>query len=139
MAGTHAGVDHLDVFRVQGSVLFTNFREFHLHFWLLLCLFQIVFPVFFQAAVRVSFHPQTAKAIFHHVADDPVRGEQLGHCRDFLFGDLAVLGKGSSFRLSIVILVQPTDNLYLAPFFNIEVILINIVNKLVDNTFLVNS
>ena len=25
MAGTHAGVDELDVFRVQGGVLFTNF------------------------------------------------------------------------------------------------------------------
>ena len=36
---------HLDVYKRQ-----------------LLCFFQIVFPVFFQVAFRVSFHPQTAQA-----------------------------------------------------------------------------
>ena len=139
MAGTHAGVDELDVFRVQSCVLFTNFREFCLHLWLLLCLFQIVFPVFFQVAVRVSFHPQTAKAVFHHVTNDPVRGEQLGYGRDFLFGNLSVLGKGSGLRLSVVILVQPADDFHLTTALDVEVILRNIVNQMIDHAILVNN
>ena len=139
MTGTHAGVDKLDVFRIQCGVLFTNFCQHRLHFRLLLCLFQIVFPVFFQAAVRVSFHPQTAKAVFHHVTNDPVWGKQLGHGRDFLFGDLAVLCKGSSLRLGIVILVQPADDLHLTTALDIEVILRNVVDQVIDHTILVNN
>ena len=139
MTGTHAGVDELDIFWIQGSVLFANFCQFYLHLRLLLCFFQIVFPVFFQAAFRVSFHPQTAKAVLHHVADDPVRGEQLGYGRDFLFGDLTVLGKCSGLRLGIVILVQPADNLHLTTALDVEVILRDIVNQVIDYTILVNN
>ena len=139
MTGTHTGVDELYILRVQGSVLFTNFREFCLHLRLLLCFFQIVFPVFFQAAFRVSFHPQTAKAVLHHVANDPVRGEQLGYGRDFLFGDLTVLCKGSRFRFSVVILIQPADDLYLTTALDVEVILRDIVNQVIDYTILVNN
>ena len=139
MSGSHAGVNELDVFRVQGGILFTNFRKFHLHFRLLLCLFQIVFPVFFQVAVRVTFHPQTTQAVLHHVTDDPVRGEQLGYGRDFLFGNLAVLGKCSGFRLGIVILVQPADNLHLTTALDVEVILLNIVNQVIDHAIPVND
>ena len=139
MTGTHAGVDELDILRVQGGVLFTNFCQLHLHFRFLLCLFQIVFPVFFQAAVRVSFHPQTTKAVLHHVADDPVRGEQLRHGRDFLFGDLTVLCKCSSLRLGIVILVQPSDDLHLTTALDVEVILRDIVDQMIDHAILVNN
>ena len=139
MAGTHTGVDELDIFRIQCSVLFANFCQFYLHLWLLLCLFQIVFPVFFQVAVRVSFHPQTAQAVLHHVTNDPVRGEQLSHSRDFLFGDLTVLGKCSGLRLGIVILVQPADNLHLTTALDVEVILRDIVNQVIDYTILVNN
>ena len=139
MTGTHAGVDELYILRVHGSVLFTNFREFCLHLRLLLYFFQIVFPVFFQAAVRVSFHPQTAKAVLHHVTDDPVRGEQLGHGRDFLFGDFTVLGKGSGLRLSVVILVQPADDLHLTTSLDVKVILWDIVEQMIDHAILVNN
>ena len=139
MTGTHAGVDELYILRVQGSVFFTNSRQFCLHLRLLLCLFQIVFPVFFQAAVRVSFHPQTAKAVFHHVTNDPVRGKQLGHGRDFLFGNLTVLGKGSGLRLSVVILVQPADDLHLTTALDVEVILRNVMDQVIDHTILVNN
>jgi len=139
MTGTHAGVDELDVFWIQGSVLFANFCQFYLHLRLLLCFFQIVFPVFFQAAVRVSFHPQTAKAIFHHVTDDPVWGEQLGHGRNFLFGDLPVLCKGSGLRLGIVILVQPADDLHLTTSLDVKVILWDIVEQMIDHAILVNN
>ena len=31
LAGTHAGVDELDIFRIQGSVLFANFRQLRLY------------------------------------------------------------------------------------------------------------
>ena len=139
MTGTHAGVDELDVFWIQGSVLFANFCQFYLHLRLLLCFFQIVFPVFFQVAFRVSFHPQTAQAVLHHVADDPVRGKQLGYGRDFLFGDLTVLGKCSGLRLGIIILVQPADNLHLTTALDVEVILRNIVNQMIDHAILVNN
>ena len=139
MTGTHTGVDELDVFWIQGSVLFVNFREFCLHLRLLLCFFQIVFPVFFQVAFRVSFHPQTAKTILHHVTNDPVWGKQLGHGRDFLFGDLAVLCKGSSFRFSVVILVQPADDLHLTTALDVEVILRNVMDQVIDHTILVNN
>ena len=139
MAGTHAGVDELDIFRIQGSVLFANFRQLRLYLRLLLCFFQIVFPVFFQAAVRVSFHPQTAKAVFHHVTDDPIWGKQLGYSRDFLFGDLTVLCKCSGLRLGIVILVQPADDLHLTTALDVEVILRDIVNQMIDHAILVNN
>ena len=141
MTGTHAGVDELDILRVQGSVLFTNFRKFCLYLRLLLCFFQIVFPVFFQTAIRVSFHPQTAKAIFHHVTDDPVRGEQLGGCRNALLGDLHVLfqqSKGCILRFCVVILVQPADDLHLTALFDVKIILVDVVDEVIDHAFLIH-
>ena len=87
----------------------------------------------------MSFHPQTAKTILHHVTNDPVWGKQLGHGRDFLFGDFTVLGKGSGLRLSVVILVQPTDDFHLTTALDVEVILRNIVNQMIDHTILVNN
>ena len=87
----------------------------------------------------MSFHPQTAKAVLHHVTDDPVWGEQLGYGRDFLFGDLAAFGKGSGLRLGVVILVQPTDDLHLTAALDVEVILRDIVNQVIDYTILVNN
>ena len=139
MAGAHAGVNELNVFRVQGSILSANFREFRPHLFLLFRLFQIVFPVLFQSTVRVSFHPQTAETVLHHVADNPVRGEQLGHGRDFLFGNLAVLGKNSGLRLGIVILVQPADNFHLTTLLDVEVSLRDIVNQVIDHAVPVND
>ena len=90
----------------------------------------------------MSFHPQTAKAIFHHVTDDPVRGKQLGSCRDTLLGNLHVLfqqGKGFILRFRVVILVQPTDDLHLTTALDVKVILRDIVNQVIDYTILVGN
>ena len=138
MPGTHAGIDKCQVFRAQGGVLFTNFCQLCLHLRLLRGFVQIILPVFPQVAVRVTLHPQAAKAVFHHVADDPVRGEQLGHRRDLLLGDLAVFGKGGSLGLGVVILVQPADDLYLTALLNVEVAFRDIVGQLVHHALLIH-
>ena len=138
MAGAHAGVDEGQVLRVQSGVLFTNFCKLCLHLRLLRGLVQIIFPVFPQIAVRVTLYPQAAEAVFHHVADDPVRGEQLGHRRDLLLGDLTVLGKCSGLRLGIVILVQPADDLHLTALLHVEVVFRDVVGQLVHHALLIH-
>ena len=138
MAGAHAGVDEGQVLRIQGGVLFTNFCKLCLHLRLLRGFVQIILPVFPQVAVRVTLYPQAAKAVFHHVADDPVRGEQLGHGGNFLFGDLAVFGKGGGFRLGVVILVQPADDLHLTALLDVEILFRDVVSQLVHHALLIH-
>ena len=138
VTGTHAGVDKGQFFRAQGGVLFTNFRQLCLHLRLLRGFVQIIFPVFPQVAVRVTLYPQAAKAVFHHVADDPVRGEQLGYGRDLLLGDLAVFGKGSSLGFGVVVLIQPADDLHLTALLDVEVLFRDIVGQLVHHALLIH-
>ena len=138
MPGTHAGVDEGEVFRVQGGVLLADRRLLCLHLRLLRGFVQIILPVLPQVAVRVTLYPQAAKAVFHHVADDPVRGEQLGHRRDLLFGDLAVLFKSSFLRLGVVVLVQPADDLHLTALLDVEVLFRDIVGQLVHHALLIH-
>lgn len=60
--------------------------------------------------------PQTAKAVLHHIAHDPVRGEQLGRRRDVLLADLDVLfqvGKHLVLGFGVVVLVHPAHDLHL--------------------------
>ena len=138
MPGTHAGVDEGQVLRVQGGVLFTNFCKLCLHLRLLRGFVQIILPVFPQVAVRVTLQPQASKAVFHHVADDPIRGEQLGHRRDLLFGDLSALFKSSLFRFSVVILIQPANDLHLTALLDVEVLFRDIVGQLVHHALLIH-
>ena len=138
MPGTHTGVNEGQVFRAQGGVLLADRRQLCLHLRLLRGFVQIVLPVFPQVAVRVTLHPQAAKAVFHHVADDPVRSEQLGHRRDFLLGDLAVLFKSSFLRLGVVVLVQPADDLHLTALLDVEVLFRDIVGQLVHHALLIH-
>ena len=138
MPGTHAGVDEGQVLRVQSGVLLADVCQLCLHLRLLRGFVQIILPVFPQIAVRVTLYPQAAKAVFHHVADDPVRGEQLGHRRDLLFGDLAVFGKGSGFGLGVVVLIQPADDLHLTALLDVEVLFRDIVGQLVHHALLIH-
>ena len=138
MAGTHAGVDKGQVFRVQGGVLLADRRQLCLHLRLLRGFVQIILPVFPQVAVRVTLYPQAAKAVFHHVADDPIRGKELGHRRDLLLGDLAVFGKGSSLGFGVVVLIQPADDLYLTALLNVEVAFRDVVGQLVHHALLIH-
>ena len=138
MPGAHAGVDEGEVFRVQGGVLLADRRQLCLHLRLLRGFVQIVLPVFPQVAVRVTLHPQAAKAVFHHVADDPVRSKQLGHRRDLLLGDLAVFGKCRGLGLGVVVLVQPADDLHLTALLDVEVLFRGIVGQLVHHALLIH-
>ena len=88
-----------------------------------------------------------AKAVFHHIADDPVRREELGDGGDFLFGDLSVLGKGGVLRLGVVILVQPADDLHLTSRIfpsssrvrDVKVLLRDVVGQMVHDTFPIHN
>ncbi len=77
MPGTHAGVDALDVLRLQGGVFPADGVKLRPHISFLLRLVQIIFPLGFQGIVGMPLQPQTAQAILYHIADDPVRGENL--------------------------------------------------------------
>jgi hypothetical protein len=55
-------------------------------------------------------HPQAAQGVFHKIADNPVRSEKLGCCRDIFLADLDILlqvGKDFFLLWSNVVLVDP--------------------------------
>lgn len=67
------------------------------HLWFLLGFVQIVFPTVMQLGVGVTFQPKSSEGVFHHIADDPVRGEKLRRSRNAFLRDLDILlelGKG---------------------------------------------
>ena len=114
MTAAHAGVDDLDLFRLDGLVFLPELGKLRFHLWLLLGFVQIVFPAVVQLGIRVTFQPKSAERVFHHVADDPVRREKLRGGRNALLRDLDVLlelGKSIVFQLGVVILIQPADDL----------------------------
>ena len=116
MAAAHAGVNDLDFLRLHGSVALANLVELLLHLFFLLGLVQIILPSGLQGIIRMPLQPQTAQAVLHHIADNPVRGKELGGGRDFFLGDLDVLlqvSKDLILRLRVVVLVEPANNLHL--------------------------
>ena len=170
MAAAHAGIDDLDVPDILIFVLLLDFIELLAHFPRLGGFRQIILPAhlpgdflfignalclnlipahFVEAAtvsINALFFPlvdeNTAKAVFDHIADDPVRRKKLGDGGDFLFGDLSVLGKGSVLRLGVVILVQPADDLHLTSRISVlievgdvKVLLRDVVGQMVHDTF----
>ena len=67
-----------------------------------------------KLGIGVTFQPKSSEGVFHHIANDPVRGEKLRCGGDALFRDLDVLlelGEGIIFQLGVVILIQPADDL----------------------------
>ena len=173
MAAAHAGVDDLDVPDILVFALLLDFVELLARLPRLSGFRQIILPAhlpgnflfigdtlcfdlipahFIKAAtvsVNALFFPlvdeDTAKAVFHHIADNPVRREELRDSRDFLLGDLAVLGKGSVLRLGVVILVQPSDDLHLARRLSVlvgvgdvKVLLWNVVGQMIHYTILIH-
>ena len=170
MAAAHAGIDDLDVPDILIFVLLLDFIELLAHFPRLGGFRQIILPAhlpgdflfignalclnlipahFVEAAtvsINALFFPlvdeDAAKAVFDHIADDPVRRKKLGDGGDFLFGDLSVLGKGSVLRLGVVILVQPADDLHLTSRISVlievgdvKVLLRDVVGQMVHDTF----
>ena len=115
VAAAGAGVDALDLVRGEGGVLLADGGQLGFHRRLLGGFLQIILPAGFQSVIGVALHPQPAQAVFHHIADNPVGGEQLGGCRDILFGDLDVLfqrRKDLVFFLAVIVLIQPADDLH---------------------------
>ena len=174
MAAAHAGVNDLDVSDILVFALLLDFVELLAHFLGLRSFRQIILPAhllgdfffignalclnlipahFLQAttvSINALFFPlvdkDAAKAVFHHIADDPVRREELGDGRDFLFGNLSIFGKGGVFRLGVVILVQPADDLHLTlnlPVLirvrDVKVLLRDVVGQMVHDTFLIHN
>ena len=166
MAAAHAGVDDFDVPHILILALLLDLIELLTNF-LCLCGFRQVIPpahllsnkLFVGNPFRLNLIPShfvritpvgkdtlvfplvdkdTAKAVLHHVADNPVRGKQLGHGGDLVLGDLAVLGKGGVLRFGVVILVQPADDLHLTAFFDVEIILVDVMNEAIDHAFLIH-
>ena len=144
MTAAHAGVDGLDVFDIQRGVLVLNLVKLLAYFLRLFRFGQIILPAhfvgnqlfrcnafgfrfvpshFIQAAtVRIDalvfalVYIDSAKAVFNHVADNPVRSEELCCGRDALLGDLHIFleqRKGVILEFGIVILIQPADDLHL--------------------------
>ena len=62
----------------------------------------------------MSLQPQATKAVLYHVANNPVRCEKLGRCRDVFFCDFHILFqccKNIILFLTVIILIQPADDL----------------------------
>ena len=144
MTAAHAGVDNLDVFDIQRGVLVLNLIKLLAYFLRLFRFGQVILPAhfvgnqlfrcnafgfrfvpshFIQAAtVRIDafvfalVYIESAEAVFNHIADDPVRSEELCCRRDALLGDLHIFleqSKGVILEFGVVILVQPADDLHL--------------------------
>ena len=114
MPAAHAGVDALNILRRQGGVALAQLGQLLRHLRLLRGFVQIILPLGF-VKLRVTLVPQTAKAVFDHVPHNPIRRKQLGGGGDVLFADFDVLfqvGEHLFFRLGVVILVQPANNLH---------------------------
>src|SRR5699024_6825230 len=87
--------------------------------------------------LRMSFYPQTSQAVFHHITNNTVWSKKLSRCRYIFFLDLSArrASKNLSFWFCIVILLQPTNDLYLSAFFYIQVFLWNIIHQMINHTF----
>ena len=111
MTAAHAGVNDLDVFRLDGLVLLPELGKLVFHRPLLIGFVQIVFPAAPQLGIGVTFQPKSAKGVFHHVADDPVRCEKLCCSRNLVFCDFLFFPKYLRLEFGVVKLIQPADNL----------------------------
>ena len=153
MTGTGARVNDFQLIRCQCCVFLTDFCKLHLYFWLLFGFFQIVMPfgifritfsgnigrLFFLCrqklilSIRVSFQPQTPKAVLYHIADNPIRCKHLGSGRNIFFCDFYIFFQCSEHIVlffAIIILIQPADNLYRI----LPIILRDQLNHLLNDT-----
>ena len=139
MTAAHAGVDDLDVFDIQRGVLVLNLVKLLAYFLRLFRFGQVILPTHFVGnqrfccnAFRFRFVPShfiqaatvridalvlalvyidSAKAVFNHIADDPVWGKELCCSRNIVFCDFPALFKDFSLEFGVVKLVQPADDL----------------------------
>ena len=144
MSAAHTRINHLDFLHIQRGVLVLNLIKLLAYFLRLFRFGQIILPAhfvsnqffrcnalgfclvpshFIQAAtIRIDalvlalVYIDSAKAVFNHIADDPVRSEELCCGRDALLGDLHIFleqRKGIILEFGVVILIQPADDLHL--------------------------
>ena len=81
---------------------------------------------------------QSATLHRNQSAHDPVRRKELGGGWDLLLGILFFLGEHSSFRLCVVILIGPADDLHLTALLDVEVLFRDIVGQLVHHALLIH-
>ena len=80
----------------------------------------------------MTFYPQTAQGVLNHVADNPVRCEQLSCCRNIFLRDFYILLEGGKYvvlLLTVIVLIQPSNNLNGI----LPIILINQLNHLLND------
>ena len=114
MTASGTRVDTLNILWFQRFVLFPDGIQLRLNLRFLFCFFQIIFPLPFQLIIRMTFHPQTTKAVFYHVTNNPVRRKQLGCSRDIFFCDFDILfqsRKDVILLLTVIVLIEPANNL----------------------------
>ena len=116
VAASHAGIQEGEVFGIELFSLFPKGMELFFHCLILLCFGNIVFPLGLQCFIGVSFQPQAAQTVFHHVPHNPVGSEKLGGRGDGVFCDFLILLQSVEnvfLRFRIVVLVHPAHNLHL--------------------------
>ena len=83
----------------------------------------------------MPLHPQAAQGVLHHIVDDPIRGKELGGSRNIFLADFHILLQGGEdivLFLTVVVLIEPADDLYLV----LPVLLRDKGNHLLDNAAL---
>ena len=103
MAASRCRITNLDFFR------FADFQE--------VCFgcfgFDVVIHLFRKAGIGSVQHPEPPQGIFDQIADNPVRGKELGGRRDVFRGNLFVLlqaGENLVLLLGNIELVEPADH-----------------------------
>jgi len=71
--------------------------------------------VFAEAGIRAVEEPEAPERVFHEVADDPMRSEELGDGRDVIGRHGALAGHDGVLFLRDVELVEPAEHLHLFP------------------------
>ena len=72
---------------------------------------DVVVHLLAQPGAGAVEHPEPAEGVLDEVADDPVRGEELGDGGDVLRGHGALAGEDLVLPLRDVELVEPADDL----------------------------
>ena len=75
-----------------------------------------IFHFIHQSALRMQRHPYFAERVFHHIADNPVRREELSGGRlliAFKPAFLSLLYFGICFFICDIELIEPSHNLYI--------------------------
>ena len=126
MSTSHAWINACNIGRFQFFIGGTDFCQFYIDRFFLLCFRKIVFPsesfcgCFFICTwiyCPQMFYPDSSNRVFHHITHNPIRCKELSGCWNSFFRDLYILFQfceGIIFQFCIVILIQPANDFYLS-------------------------